>query len=118
MLYSKLGLVSGNSAGKREYGCKGNFLIGARNDQNTDIRVGVDGEGMDEVFLTVGEALAGAISNDDISEFLYQRAFVNVTPIFARRSIFGVIACLYPNGFTKSFISSTAKKIIFGCLTV
>ena len=79
LLYSKLGLVAGNSSGKNEYGCKGNILVGARNSAGTDIRNGVDGAGMDEVFLTIGEALAGAVSNDDISEFLMQQAFVNIT---------------------------------------
>ena len=89
-LYSKLGLANGNSVGKREYGCKGNFLIGARNDENIDIRVGVDGEGMNEVFLTVGEALAGAISNDEISEFLYKKAMVNVTSVPSAVDISGL----------------------------
>jgi hypothetical protein len=69
LLYSKLGLVAGNNAGKREYGCKTNYLIGARNDVGVDIRFGVDGEGMSEVFLTFGEALADAVSNDEISDF-------------------------------------------------
>ena len=113
-LYSKLGLVSGNSAGKREYGCKGNFLIGARNDQNTDIRVGVDGEGMDEVFLTVGEALAGAISNDDISEFLYQRAFVNVTQTASALDISG----LAPESVNVDNPTLAAAGIGFGQMTL
>ena len=114
LLYSKLGLVSGNSAGKREYGCKGNFLIGARNDQNTDIRVGVDGEGMDEVFLTVGEALAGAISNDDISEFLYQRAFVNVTQTASALDISG----LAPEAVNVDNPTLAAAGIGFGQMTL
>ncbi len=114
LLYSKLGLTSGNSAGKREYGCKGNFLIGARNDQNTDIRVGVDGEGMDEVFLTVGEALAGAISNDDISEFLYQRAFVNVTQTASALDISG----LAPEAVNVDNPTLAAAGIGFGQMTL
>ena len=78
LLYSKLGLVGGNNSGKSEYGCKGNILIGARNSAGTDIRNGVDGAGMDEVFLTIGEMLAGAFSNDEISEWLVKVAFVNI----------------------------------------
>jgi hypothetical protein len=78
LLYSKLGLVGGNNSGKNEYGCKGNILIGARNSAGTDIRNGVDGAGMDEVFLTIGEMLAGAFSNDEISEWLVKVAFVNI----------------------------------------
>jgi hypothetical protein len=114
LLYSKLGLVAGNNVGKREYGCKGNFLIGARNDQNTDIRVGVDGEGMDEVFLTVGEALAGAISNDDISEFLYQRAFVNVTQTASALDISG----LAPESANVDNPTLAAAGIGFGQMTL
>ena len=79
LLYSKLGLVAGNGAGKKGYGCKGNILIGARNKSGTDISKGADGAGMNEVFLTIGEALAGAVSNDTVSEFLFQQAFVNIT---------------------------------------
>ena len=114
LLYSKLGLVAGNNAGAREYGCKGNFLIGARNDQNTDIRVGVDGEGMDEVFLTVGEALAGAISNDEISEFLYQRAFVNVTQVASAKDISG----LAPESANVDNPTYAAAGIGFGQMTL
>jgi len=114
LLYSKLGLVSGNSTGKREYGCKGNFLIGARNDQNTDIRIGVDGEGMDEVFLTVGEALAGAISNDEISEFLYQRAFVNVTQVASALDVSG----LAPEAVNVDNATLAAAGIGFGQMTL
>lgn len=79
LLYSKLGIVSGNNSGKSEYGCKGNILVGARNKSGTDISKGADGAGMDEVFLTVGEALAGAMTSDAITEFLFQQAFVNIT---------------------------------------
>jgi len=114
LLYSKLGLSTGNTAGKREYGCKGNFFIGARNDQNTDIRVGVDGEGMDEVFLTVGEALAGAIANDDISEFLYKRAFVNVTQTPSALDISG----LAPESVNVDNPTLAAAGIGFGQMTL
>jgi hypothetical protein len=79
LLYSKLGLASENSVFKREYGCKTNFLIGARNDRGVEISWGTDGVGMDEVFLTVGEALAGAISDDEISDFLTYYAFISVS---------------------------------------
>jgi hypothetical protein len=114
LLYSKLGLATGNTSGKREYGCKGNFFIGARNDQNTDIRVGVDGEGMDEVFLTVGEALAGAIANDDISEFLYKRAFVNVTQTPSALDISG----LAPESVNVDNPTLAAAGIGFGQMTL
>lgn len=90
LLYSKLGLVAGNNAGKNEYGCKGNILVGARNKTGTDISKGADGAGMDEVFLTIGEALAGALTNDAISEFLYQQAFVNITQMKSAIDISGL----------------------------
>ena len=79
LLYSKLGLVAGNAAGNKGYGCKGNILVGASNKTGVNIAKGADGAGMNEVFLTIGEALAGAVSNDNISEFLFQQAFVNIT---------------------------------------
>ena len=113
-LYSTLGIAFGNSAGKTEYGCKGNFLIGARNDQNIDIRVGVDGEGMEEVFLTFGEALAGAISSEDISEFLYHRAFVTVTHTASAIDISG----LAPESANVDNPTLTAAGIGFGQLSV
>ena len=77
LLYSKLGLVARNNVGEREYGCKTNYLIGARNDVGVDIRFDADGAGMNEVFLTFGEALADAVSNDEISDFLYQITFIS-----------------------------------------
>lgn len=79
LLYSKLGLVAGNRTGNQGYGCKGNILVGASNKTGVNIAKGADGAGMNEVFLTIGEALAGAVSNDNISEFLFQQAFVNIT---------------------------------------
>jgi hypothetical protein len=79
LLYSKLGLAPGNSVFKRSYGCETNFLIGACNEHGVDLRVSADGGGMDEVFLTVGEALANAISDDEISDFLTYYAFTSVS---------------------------------------
>lgn len=79
LLYSKLGLAPGNSVGKRGYGCKSNFLISPRNDRGVDIRFGPSDVGMDQVFLNVGEDLAAAISDDEISDFLYFNAFISVS---------------------------------------
>jgi len=79
LLYSKLGLVPGNNTSTSGYGCKGNILVGASNKAGVNIAKGEDGAGMNEVFLTIGEALAGAVTNDVISEFLFQQAFVNIT---------------------------------------
>ena len=78
-LYKKLGLAPNSSEETYQFGSKGNILIGARNKGGTDISIGADGAGMDEVFLTIGEALAGVLTDDVTSEWLYQTAFVNVT---------------------------------------
>jgi hypothetical protein len=79
LLYQKLGLPPVAQDDNSEFGSKGNILIGARNKAGTDISIGADGAGMDEVFLTIGEALAGVLTDDVTSEWLYQQAFVNVT---------------------------------------
>jgi hypothetical protein len=77
-LYQKLGLpgIADSSGGR--FGPKGNILIGSKNKAGTDISQGAEGQGMNEVFLTIGEALAGVIIDDKVSEWVYQQAFVNV----------------------------------------
>jgi hypothetical protein len=78
-LYQKLGLPAIPDAPAARFGPKGNILIGAKNKAGTDISQGADGQGMNEVFLTIGEALAGVVIDDEVSEWVYQQAFVNVT---------------------------------------
>ena len=78
-LYQKLGLAPVAQSGNFDFGCKGNILIGTRNSAGTDISIGNDGQGQNEVFLTIGEALAGVLGDDVTSEWLFQVAFVNVT---------------------------------------
>ena len=63
-LYQKLGLAPVAEAESSSFGAAGNILIGARNKAGTDISIGTDGAGMDEVFLTIGEALAGVLTDD------------------------------------------------------
>ena len=54
---------------------------------------------------------------DGLHKTLWQYALVNVTPIFASRSKFGVFACgCPPSGLTQSFKSSTAMKRMLGRL--
>jgi hypothetical protein len=72
LLYSKMGLVASNSTGVEGFGCKTNILIGPQNSTGADIRVGANDEGINEVFLSFGKSLAGAISNDDAYGFLIQ----------------------------------------------
>lgn len=77
-LYQKLGLPATSEGSIGRFGPKGNILIGAKNKAGTDISQGAQGQGMNEVFLTIGEALAGVIIDDKVSEWIYQQAFVNV----------------------------------------
>ena len=72
LVYSKMGLATGSNSGKRNYGCRDNILIGARSKNGTNVSYGAESAGMNEVFLNIGEALAGAISNDVISEFILE----------------------------------------------
>jgi hypothetical protein len=112
LLYSKLGLVTGNSNTQSGYGCKGNILVGARNKSGVDISKGADGAGMDEVFLTIGEALAGAVTNDTITQFLFQQAFVNITQMKSAMDTTG----LTPEAATNPTL--TAAGIGFGQMTL
>jgi hypothetical protein len=114
LLYSKLGLVASNPFGSQGYGCKLNFLIGARNDRGLDIRVGADGEGMDEVFLTVGEALAGAISSDEISDFLIYGVLIKVSGYRPALDISG----LAPETFNVYDPTLAAAGIGYGQMTL
>jgi hypothetical protein len=77
-LYQKLGLPATAEGTIGRFGPKGNILIGAKNKEGTDISKGPDGQGMNEVFLTIGEALAGVVTDDKVSEWVYQQALVNI----------------------------------------
>jgi hypothetical protein len=78
LLYQKLGLPPVAQDDNSEFGSKGNILIGARNKAGTDISIGADGAGMDEVFLTIGEALAGILTDDVTSEWLFEQVLTDV----------------------------------------
>jgi hypothetical protein len=112
MLYSKLGLVAGGNTSQDGYGCKGNILVGAKNKTGVDISKGTDGAGMDEVFLTIGEALAGAVTNDTITQFLFQQAFVNITQMESAMDISGLAPESAPNP------TLTAAGIGFGQMSL
>jgi len=77
-LYQKLGLPAATDGSVGRFGPKGNILIGAKNKAGTDISQGAQGQGMNEVFLTIGEALAGVITDDKVSEWVFQQALVNI----------------------------------------
>jgi hypothetical protein len=80
LLYSKMGLATGNKSGLRNYGCRDNILIGTRNSSGFDISSGAYSEGMDDVFLNIGEALAGVVTNEEISDLF----FYSITPAIWR----------------------------------
>ena len=77
-LLSHLGLAARPNAKPNEFGASANILIGTKNKSGTDISLGEDGAGQNEVFLTIGEALAAVVTDSTISEFLFQVAFVNI----------------------------------------
>lgn len=82
ILLSKLGLanfVIPSSEGDTGFGCKANILVGSTNSFGTNIAQSHDGSGMNEVFQTIGEALAGVFTDGKILEFIFQQAFVNIT---------------------------------------
>jgi hypothetical protein len=114
LLYSKLGLVPGNNASTSGYGCKTNILIGSRNVAGVDISVGANGGGMNNVFLNIGKSLAAAFSNDDISDFLSQRAFVTVAETASAIDISG----LAPESVNVDNPTLAAAGIGFGQLSV
>lgn len=117
LLYSKLGLANSANSKENEYGCAGNILVGSRNRAGVDLSLGADATGMDEVFLTIGEALAGALTNGSISEFFFNQAFVNITQTRASIDKSG----LAPDpGAAKGHLNPTfaAAAIGFGQLTL
>ena len=60
-------------------GSQGNILIGSKNQMGVDLSQDASGVGMNEVFLTIGETLAGVVSNPGIADWVYKTAFVNAT---------------------------------------
>lgn len=66
---------------KAAFGPAGVYLIGSRNANGVNIAKGADGAGMDEVFLAVGEAIAGLITDETLSDnynaYFYTNVFAN-----------------------------------------
>ncbi len=77
-LLSHLGLPARPNSKPNEFGASANILIGTKNKSGTDISIGEDGAGQNEVFLTIGEALAAVVTDSTILEWLFQVAFVNI----------------------------------------
>lgn len=66
---------------KAAFGPAGVYLIGSKNANGVNIAKGTDGAGMDEVFLAVGEAIAGLITDEKLSDnynaYFYTNVFAN-----------------------------------------
>ena len=89
-LYDGLGMAQPGRQAEFGFGSKGTFLIGATNKGNVNLALAQDGAGMNEVFLTIGEAMATAFTTENIAEWLYQIAFVNVTQTEASFDLSGL----------------------------
>ena len=63
---------------KAAFGPAGVYLIGSKNANGVNIAKGADGAGMDEVFLAVGEAIAGLITDENLSNHYNQHFYTNV----------------------------------------
>jgi len=117
LLYSKLGLSNSNNSKPGEFGPAGSILVGVRNQTGVNISIGADGAGMDEVFLTIGEALAGVVTDDTISQHLFKHAFVNITQ--TRASIDNSGLAPDPGGIGKNLNPTfAAAGIGFGQMTL
>jgi hypothetical protein len=116
LLYSKLGLVAGNPHGNQSYGCKLNLLFGAESSRHTFHRADSDGGGMDDILLNAGEALAGAISDDETSDFLLEIAIIS---LFGNRNSPQLdISGLAPQSVNFDYPTLTAAGIGFGQMTL
>lgn len=66
---------------KAAFGPAGVYLIGSKNANGVNIAKGTEGAGMDEVFLAVGEAIAGLITDENLSAkynaYFYTNVFAN-----------------------------------------
>ena len=114
LLYSKMGLVASNTLGQSEFGCRTNILIGAENTTTgIDIRVGAENYGIEQVFLTTGQAIAGIVSNGDTSNNLFNRM---ITTIWSCRLAID-ISGLAPEASNVQNPSMTASAIGFGKLS-
>ena len=113
LLYPKFGVPRGNPLEDQSYGCKLNLLFGAESASYSYFPVGPGGS-MDDIFLNVGEALAGAVSNDKISDFL-----LNITIIsrIGERPVLD-ISGLAPESVNDKNTPPIAAGIGFGQLAI
>ncbi|MFM8154994.1 MAG: tubulin-like doman-containing protein, partial [Actinomycetes bacterium] len=67
-LFTSQGVKVQRSGQKPAVGPNATYLIGSRNSNGVNLAEGREGQGMDEVFMAVGEALTGLVTNERISD--------------------------------------------------
>ena len=79
LLFESSGVrVQRSDTNKGGIGPAGVYLIGSENSAGVNLAAGDSGAGMDEVFLAVGEAISGLVTDEKLAEEYDQRFFVNV----------------------------------------
>lgn len=81
ILFNASGVQVLRPKNKGALGPAGTYLVGSRNANGVNIAQGADGAGMDEVFMAVGEAIAGLVTNevlaDNYDAYFYTNVFAN-----------------------------------------
>jgi hypothetical protein len=72
LLFEKAGIAR-TMEFEHGFGPKTNFLIGAKNSQGVDIRVGAMSSGIHEVFAAVGQSIAELLADQACSEHFYNQ---------------------------------------------
>jgi hypothetical protein len=78
ILFNASGVQVLRNPGKGAVGPAGVFLVGSKNASGVNIAQGNEGEGMDEVFLAVGEAISGLVTDEDLADNYEAYFFANV----------------------------------------
>ena len=78
ILFNASGVQVLRNPGKGAVGPSGVFLVGSKNASGVNISQGNEGEGMDEVFLAVGEAISGLVTDEDLADNYEAYFFANV----------------------------------------
>ena len=78
ILFNASGVQVLRNPGKGAVGPAGVFLVGSKNASGVDISQGNEGQGMDEVFLAVGEAISGLVTDEDLADNYEAYFFANV----------------------------------------
>jgi len=81
ILYNSSGVKVNRQKAKGAIGPAGIYLVGSKNANGVNIAQGADGAGMDEVFMAVGEAIAGLVTDEGLADnyeaYFYTNVFAN-----------------------------------------